>query len=192
MSVDGRGALPHALREQGWRTAAVGGVGWFKKKTPLRMGFEHFDHEPNAVKARDGLIKRLNREPFYGVLNFGTTHRPYNAPNVRDKAHVPKSGTGLNSVYNAGLHHRQVLCLEYLDGIMADVIDWLSTLKLPTVVCFCADHGDCFGEDGCYGHAFYHPKVMEIPLAWSIAAPGGGMRAVDYDVLKEFGLYDRV
>jgi arylsulfatase A-like enzyme len=80
------------------------------------------------------------------------------------------------------------MCLEYLDGVIGGVIDWLLTRRLPTIVCFCADHGDCFGEDGCYGHAFYHPKVMEIPLAWSIAMPGGDMRVVDNNSLESCGL----
>jgi hypothetical protein len=28
----------------------------------------------------------------------------------------------------------------------------------------CADHGECFGEEGFYGHSFYHPKVFEVPM----------------------------
>jgi glucan phosphoethanolaminetransferase (alkaline phosphatase superfamily) len=27
-----------------------------------------------------------------------------------------------------------------------------------------ADHGECFGEDGLWGHAIYHPKIMHVPL----------------------------
>jgi glucan phosphoethanolaminetransferase (alkaline phosphatase superfamily) len=27
-----------------------------------------------------------------------------------------------------------------------------------------ADHGECLGEQGLYGHAFHHEKVMEVPL----------------------------
>ena len=28
----------------------------------------------------------------------------------------------------------------------------------------CGDHGECFGEDGYWGHGINHPKVFEVPL----------------------------
>ena len=34
----------------------------------------------------------------------------------------------------------------------------------PTTVVVTADHGECLGEEGLYGHAFHHEKVMEVPL----------------------------
>jgi arylsulfatase A-like enzyme len=34
-----------------------------------------------------------------------------------------------------------------------------------TVVVLTADHGDCFGEDGYWGHGVHHPLVYEVPLA---------------------------
>ena len=34
----------------------------------------------------------------------------------------------------------------------------------PTTVVVTADHGECLGEAGLYGHAFHHEKVMEVPL----------------------------
>jgi len=41
---------------------------------------------------------------------------------------------------------------------------FLSQLQRGTIVVICADHGECFGEDGLHGHGFYHLKVIEVPL----------------------------
>ena len=27
-----------------------------------------------------------------------------------------------------------------------------------------ADHGECFGEQGFYGHGFYHPTLFEASI----------------------------
>ena len=27
-----------------------------------------------------------------------------------------------------------------------------------------SDHGECFGEDGLWGHSFYHEKIMTVPI----------------------------
>ena len=40
-----------------------------------------------------------------------------------------------------------------------------SDLPGDTIVILCADHGECFGEDGYWGHGVNHPRVLEVPLA---------------------------
>jgi arylsulfatase A-like enzyme len=40
----------------------------------------------------------------------------------------------------------------------------IEALPRPLWLVIMADHGDCMGEDGLWGHSFYHPKVMEIPM----------------------------
>ena len=166
--VSGNGSIPLVLRQQGHRTVAVGGVGWFNKRTPMSLGFDHFIYKPDAVMATSSFLNHIDKEPFYGLLNYSTTHRPYKVPDSDGFLLSPKSGTSHKPGFNKLLWEKQVACLDYIDNCLSRVFDWLKTLKLPTIVCFCADHGDCFGEDGCYGHGFYHPFVMEVPLGWSI------------------------
>ena len=59
---------------------------------------------------------------------------------------------------------RQVRSASYLDARTGELIDVFVRRGRPTTVVVCADHGECFGEDGLSGHGFYHPSVMTVPL----------------------------
>ncbi len=50
--------------------------------------------------------------------------------------------------------------LEYVDRELA----LLFTELKDYFAVICGDHGDCWGEDGLWGHGFYHPRVMEVPM----------------------------
>jgi len=52
----------------------------------------------------------------------------------------------------------------FLDTVTGELIDYLKKRNRPTTLIICGDHGECFGEEGLFGHAFYHEKVMEVPL----------------------------
>jgi arylsulfatase A-like enzyme len=57
-----------------------------------------------------------------------------------------------------------VSCAEFLDARTGELLDLFRARGRPTTVVVCSDHGECLGEEGLYGHAFYHEKVMEVPL----------------------------
>jgi hypothetical protein len=40
----------------------------------------------------------------------------------------------------------------------------LLELPKPVHVFILADHGECFGEEGLWGHSFYHSKIIEVPF----------------------------
>ena len=198
--LSGHGSIPKVLRNKGYRTVAVGGVGWFNKRTPMSLGFEHFLYRPSGSEALGAFINhvwvplRSSREPCYGLLNFGTTHRPYKIPGMPPelaRIRSPKSGNNYHSTFNPGLRDKQAACLKYTDGILGTLFDKListgSAPKLRTVACFCADHGDCMGEDNCYGHGFAHPSVMTVPLAWTVFMPGGQSYPITEENLKICG-----
>jgi membrane-anchored protein YejM (alkaline phosphatase superfamily) len=188
--LSGTGSIPNVLRSNGYRTVAIGGVGWFNKRTPMRLGFEDFVYETDGSAAIDEFVSRVDREPFYGLLNFGTTHRPYKVPGISGdlmRVKSPRSGNNYNSTFDRKLRDRQAACVTYTDRILVKLFDWLKSRKLRTVVCFCADHGDCMGEDNCYGHGFYHPSVMSIPLGWTVFMPGGESYPVTETNLKICG-----
>ena len=193
--LDGDGSIPNVLRKKGYGTVAVGGVGWFNKRTPMKLGFDVFMHKPSGQEAvnafiHNALLPHEDREPFYGLLNFSTTHRPYKVPGMPSElAHIksPRSGNNYDSAFNRKLRNKQVYCLQYTDGLLGPLFDKLISLKLRTVVCFCADHGDCMGEDNCYGHGFYHPSVMTVPLGWTVFMPGGKSYPVTEENLEICG-----
>ena len=182
--IHGNGSIPKVLRDKGYRTIAVGGVGWFNKRTPMRLGFEKFIHEPDASIATSMFLEHLGKEPFYGLLNFGATHRPYIVPGMPPelkRIRSPKSGNNYRSEFNKRLLEKQIFCLRHTDGLLGKLFEWLGSNKLRTVVCFCADHGDCMGEDNCYGHGFSHPNIMTVPLGWTVFMP----RDKSYPVTRE-------
>jgi hypothetical protein len=56
----------------------------------------------------------------------------------------------------------QMRAAEFLDRRLPRLF---SRFPKETIVVLCGDHGDCFGEDGYWGHGINHPKVLEVPLA---------------------------
>lgn len=186
----GTGSIPKVLRDQGHRTVAVGGVGWFNKRTPMRLGFEDFIYEPDTEPAVNKFLTYLNKEPFYGLLNFGATHRPYTVPGMcaeLRRVRSPRSGNNYRSSFNPKLREKQIECMTYVDESLVKFFDRIKSLKLRTVACFCSDHGDCLGEDNCYGHGFSHPNVMAVPLGWTLFMPGGDSYPVTIENLKRCG-----
>lgn len=164
-------SIPKALQSAGWDTQCVGGVGWFKTESLLRDGFSQFRFEPNLNTAIDLVIGRQRTRPSrYCLLNTKVTHRPYSPPDHNIPS--PRSGFGHRGGYDAMLHGCQIAALEYVSLCLDRLFRYLLLSPFATLVCFCSDHGDCFGEDGYYGHGFYHPKVMEVPLAWSCFVQG--------------------
>ena len=170
--MSGQHSIPYVLHEIGYQTVLYGGVGWFRRRSPLCQGFNVFEYEPDAAKAISSFVGSTNKEPFFGLINFGATHRPYVCPGMNsDEVHYqsPRSGNLYeSSERDKVLHAKQIRCLEYIDLRLQPLFQWLLALDRKTIVCFCADHGDCLGEDGCYGHGFSHPLVLRVPLAWSI------------------------
>jgi phosphopentomutase len=62
---------------------------------------------------------------------------------------------------NEAFQH-QVACAEFLDRRLPGLFE---ALPADTIVVLTADHGECFGEDGYWGHGVNHPKVFEVPLS---------------------------
>jgi hypothetical protein len=170
----------------------AGGVRWFLTKT-LTEGFDDFVFRgPNDyrdwfaergtddfVLARpDRLVERLpTGRPWFLFVNALETHAPYNdgVTPLSDEARAVirrgepiwagRSGrrleTDLTDVDYAILHRLQVQALETVDSRLAELFD---RLPKPFVVLACADHGECFGEEGRWGHGFPAESVMTVPM----------------------------
>jgi glucan phosphoethanolaminetransferase (alkaline phosphatase superfamily) len=79
--------------------------------------------------------------PVFFFLNCPSTHTPYCV-----------NGRSLDG---------QGKALQYVDAHIPTLID---LMPKPCHCFILADHGDCFGEDGLWGHNLYHEKVMEVPF----------------------------
>ena len=157
------------FKHLGYRALGTGAVGWFNPETdPGRLLTADFDRFyfpptiPNLQKQLQWLSAELSVSggPSFVFLNIGETHLPY----YFDGAPWDPKELLLTKKDVAGCKRRQRGCLEYVDGKIAPLLE---AFKNGTIV-VCSDHGDCWGEDGLWGHGFHHEKVLEVPLLFRL------------------------
>jgi hypothetical protein len=160
----------------GYTTLGTAAVGWFDPDTDtgrhLSKDFQKFFYCPDRPfsfkKQLEWLSGNLNAEtrPVFCFVNIGETHVPYyhaGAPwNYDDNPCVPFSAN--NNATEC--RRRQKVCLEYVDGCIGNLLE---AFKLGTTL-ICADHGDCWGEDGLWEHGIHHEKVLEVPLIFRLSS----------------------
>lgn len=160
------------LAEAGFRTVGAGAMNWFKQKS-LTSDFQYFKYTATDADAQiDYLLESIaGTDKFFGFINFGETHAPYQYRGKKTTCPVdvrarlikwpPAQSAGPVGDQNDGFAH-QIEAAEFLDSRLPRLF---SALPSNTVVVLCGDHGECFGEDGYWGHGFNHPAVLEVPLA---------------------------
>lgn len=173
-SLSGRNIID-GLKREGFLTLGTGAVGWFDPSTEtglhLTQDFHHFFFSGGShyLKAQlEWLSPHLRSEtPCFAFLNIGETHVPYyhaGAPwDPHDNPCVPFGLT--NNAEEC--RRRQTACLEYVDRTIAPLLDAFS----ESTIIICADHGDCWGEDGLWEHGIHHEKVLEVPLVFRLVNP---------------------
>lgn len=151
--------LVKSFRKKGYDTIGIGGVAWFSNEmaTSKFWGQQYFEKfywdkkflpkEKESFKNQlelieDIFLNRKKERPYFFFLNIASTHSPF--------------------MYFGFSKNGQSRALEKIDLLFPVLFD---NLPRPCHVFIMADHGECFGEDGLWGHGFYHPKVMEIPFA---------------------------
>jgi hypothetical protein len=171
VTLEGRNIID-GLRRAGYLTIGTGAVDWFNNQTEagrlLSADFEHF-YYPGGADALSRQLHWLSQrlaeasQQTFVFLNIGETHVPYHhegAPWPHRAPCVPFS-----SVNDAEeCRRRQRLCVEYVDRQLAPLLDAFASANILV----CADHGDCWGEDGLWEHGFHHPKVLEVPLLFRL------------------------
>ena len=160
------------FRRNGYFTVGTGAVDWFDSSTPtgavLGAPFQHFYFSGNTwslasqlawIDAR--LAEAPPDKPRFVFLNVGETHVPYwfeGAPWLRwPSPCVPFGGTACSAKESS---RRQQACLAWVDQQLAPLINRFSA----GTVLICADHGDCWGEDGLWEHGISHPATLTVPL----------------------------
>ena len=160
------------FRRQGYLTLGSGAVAWFDPSTEtgavLGSCFEHFFYPGNTWSLQQQLAwlhttLQLRRpdQPVCLFLNVGETHVPYwyeGAPwPTWPSPCVPFGGT---SCSRRESRRRQRLALQWVDAQLYSLIDAFSSATMLA----CADHGDCWGEDGLWEHGISHPVTLTVPL----------------------------
>ncbi len=169
------------FRDRGYATLGVAAMYWFKDADVLRDGFAQFAVTGfDAHRQNETLLKQIRTEaadrPLFAFVNYGETHSPFRYQGMPPGGAEVDERFSLSRLFNQqGLRkadwqfdsesfQRQIACAGFLDARMGELIAALRERSKPTTVVVCGDHGECFGEDGLFGHAFYHEKVMEVPL----------------------------
>ena len=163
--------LVQGLRDEGVQTVGTAAMNWFRMGA-LTSGFEHFlftgrDADRQVAYLLDTIDPT---RPFFAFVNFGETHAPFTfrgktdacPDDVRARRIVwPPVERGPTGRLTPAFEH-QVRAAEFLDVRLGRLFEGLPE---DTVVVVTADHGECFGEDGYWGHGFNHPKVLEVTLS---------------------------
>jgi Sulfatase len=172
--------LKHTL---GYRTHARVSLPVLNAFTVINRDFDSYELMPahNDMAAIVEQVHFDEERPSFWLLNVGETHYPYSWPGS-DPGDLPHI-SGVHGVFKrldqirAGgdeaaeffdearlksLHERQIAALEYLDGVLASLLE---RLPANTWLIVTSDHGELFGEDGYFGHGpIAHEKVLEVPL----------------------------
>lgn len=172
--------IVHGFAKQGYMTMGVAAMAWFRAGSPLRHGFKFFDRtRTNArrqVEIIGDLVEKNGKRPFFAFINFGETHYPYSyegmpgaTGDIEERSDLarqrnPKGVRHGAAQFDEVMWREQIACVEFLDRKMGELLRRFSQLRKDVTVVVCGDHGECLGEDGMYGHGFYHPKVMEVPM----------------------------
>lgn len=182
-------SLAKTLKDAGYRCVARVSMPVLNQFTLLNRYFDdyklmsnHFDFE--------GIVEEIEfsaDQPTFCFLNLGETHYPYmltdgNLPHISGlhgvaKAlaagqdaggRVRKKGTDqpFNDLVTSDtmrhLHRQQTACVEHVDRVAEALF---AKAPADTYFLIMADHGDCFGEAGHFGHGpVMHEKVFEVPF----------------------------
>jgi len=160
------------FRRRGYRTIGSGAVDWFDPSTPtgslLGSPFDKFHFSGNTWSLRSQLAwidcqlaEIPSGQPRFLFLNVGETHVPYWHEGAswpqRPSPCRPFGGDECDATESA---RRQRACLEWVDVQLSSLISRF----LDGTVIVCADHGDCWGEDGLWEHGISHPMTLTVPL----------------------------
>lgn len=167
MTLEGKNIID-GFKRKGYLTVGTAAMGWFDPASEsghvLSGDFDRFFFSGNAGLRQQlsWLAQTLDATdgPVFAFLNVGETHVPYfyeGAP--WDAAYNPCEPFG-HSNDAAECRRRQVACVEWIDTTIAPVLDAFA----DNLIVLCADHGDCWGEDGLWEHGIFHPKVVDVPL----------------------------
>lgn len=160
------------FRAKGYYTIGSGAVQWFdpaiETSRLLMQDFEDFwyaNSTSNLKGQLEWMLEKLssNNEarPVFAFLNIGETHVPYWYQGANwepwPSPCVPFGGRHCSARRS---RQRQRLCLEWIDQQLPDLLQAFT----KATIMICADHGDCWGEDGLWEHGISHPMTLTVPL----------------------------
>ena len=177
MQLEGRNIID-GLRRKGYLTIGTGAAPWFDPKRPTSLqlieSFENFFYPGDKWSLRKqveyvgGHLPPKGEKPAFVFLNLCETHVPYWHEGAGWDRNVNPCVPFADTNNADECRRRQKACLEFADGVLGPVIGAFA----GATTLACADHGDCWGEDGLWDHGIHHAKVYEVPLVFRLAKQG--------------------
>ena len=164
--------IVEGFRRQGYFTVGTGSVDWFNpaSETGAVLGtpFERFYFAGNTWSLADQLAwidtqskDAAEDQPVFCFLNVGETHVPYWHEGADwDRWPSPCFPFGGDQCSALKSAHRQRACLAWVDQQLGPLLQRFS----GSTILICADHGDCWGEDGLWEHGISHPATLTVPF----------------------------
>jgi len=153
-------------------TIGSGAVDWFNDSTEtgkvLTEDFEDFFFSGNTWslnKQLSWLLEKLSHvradTPVFCFLNIGETHVPYWHKDAEwERWPSPCVPFGDEHSNRRECERRQLECLKWVDSQIVGLVNQFQNCT----ILICADHGDCWGEDGLWEHGISHPATLTVPL----------------------------
>jgi arylsulfatase A-like enzyme len=195
--------IAQVYRKAGFRTAAFMGNPLLRGSFGFQQGFEVYedttDHGafPRARVLVDkalGWLKRTGDRPFFLLVFLTDPHTPYRPPEDF-RGFLAEAGATSNIEYPLREYeqplpeaeHRAIVAaydgeVAYADSQVGRLLDGLEALGLRerTTIALTADHGENFGEHGCYLHSYHMwEPVLRVPFV--LASPAIPVRGVVED-----------
>ena len=164
------------FNNKGYLTIGSGSVEWFNPETEtgavLGSDFQRFFFSSNTWSLKKQLqwidevlsVEHENQNTFC-FINIGETHVPYWHEGA-DWERWPSPCVPFGDEHSSAAEsaRRQRACLEWVDR---QLIHLLERFRNGTVL-VCADHGDCWGEDGLWEHGISHSATLTTPLVMQV------------------------
>lgn len=151
------------LKQLGYHTICIGGVGFFNKNFPL-----------------GNVLPSLFQESYW-VPEFAATHPHSTANQVAHAIEVMKRieiSTRIFLFLNVSAIHQphffylkdatrdtiesHAAALRYVDTQIGPLFEFMRK-RAPVFCIACSDHGTAYGEDGYFGHRLCHEVVWTVP-----------------------------
>jgi len=127
----------------------------------------------------ENIVSKIQKGPYFLFINSIATHIPYDNPLTeitnKDKDTLAKIYKE-HDLKNTASFERDPISKEDIERVVTiqkESLYWVDkqiekliqslSIKKPSILIVCADHGEEFGENGRFGHAHADATVMTVP-----------------------------
>ena len=142
----------------------------------MKKSISHYD----ILGSREDsdLIEELKKIDFlkreFIVMQMQGEHSPYKYYPTYIKSTIPQQ-------YAASM--------KYSNAVILEMMNYVKSLKTPTLFIFTSDHGELLGESGRVGHNKFHEKIYRVPMMIVSNVDA----AFDYEkILSHHGIYNLI